>query len=363
MQTFLEKSNGKIKKAGIELETKGITIKASKLKDGKIANSHNPDDYTLSDIPKHTVILNNPRIEVDTGNLEYVSVPHQSPDELFSNLANAQRSLLSILASAPVADNEINLYDEKYALYRNTAYPLYLAHPQITFEIKKGKLNSFIDSFKGNRIRYRKGRDATGELFEQYDGYQLNENVASQLVSWFEIIDKDKFSSANVKALAKMVFMAHASAYLQQDEVPYYKAHFSVLPRTSFHDLYTSLTADEKLEYEHTIEIIDNRLPFVGIKPFCLTEMPVSFSSALLSTYKPFTSYKKTMPGMPDKEVELLASDRMASTGDVGASFGMLALPEDSDGVYEMRKLPYANIDRLAEIIGVYQDCINHYSR
>jgi hypothetical protein len=60
-------------------------------------------------------------------------------------------------------------------------------------------------------------------------------------------------------------------------------------------------------------------------------------------------------------DVDVISSDIVASTSNVGASVGMLDLPDDSDGIFEIRTMPYISIKKYSTVETMYQETIDAY--
>ena len=71
--------------------------------------------------------------------------------------------------------------------------------------------------------------------------------------------------------------------------------------------------------------------------------------------------FEKTLKDGSKKNVDLISSDAAASTSNVGASVGAYKLPEDTDGIYEIRSIPYTDIKDTEKVKTLYNEIITAY--
>jgi len=380
-----------IKSAGLELELKGASVAKG-----------------VGEFATHEKVIDkgNWWIEVDSYNPELVTKPTESKQTLFGWLAlgNAVLKDVQLLADkknklallpqgeplySEVLKGEIATISARLGLPQESVVSksvdiAYHAKPQISFGIKKGELANFAGNVMGPKIKYTEGYTKTGTKYENTDWPRINANVEKiyksspiwQNAKGKEFLQKLALASNPARGLSLMTVITLLFSMRKQDAGDiwqYYKARFSVLPRVPLSALFDELEDEQETEYRelmvlwvaaieannqdkqegdddhHPTKIYkSNKINHTGIK---------SQLNSIVSAEK----RKNKTREQGGKDVDLISSDDMASTQNVGASVGMLDLPDGSDGIYEIRGMPYVNIKNYSNVSTIYQETIAAY--
>lgn len=62
-----------------------------------------------------------------------------------------------------------------------------------------------------------------------------------------------------------------------------------------------------------------------------------------------------------DRQVDYLSSNTMGAISDVGGSVGAMDLPLMSDGIYEIRMMPFVDIRDVLIVHNLYDDILDFY--
>lgn len=385
-----------IKSAGLELELKGAGI--CKIEGGQ------EKEYGL-----HEKVIDRDDwwIEIDSHMPELVTKPTEQQDELFSWLRLGHEVLIelqllaekaALLESLGEEDDIIRLQQEMWQTINRIGLPLdadvglspknennkYLAKPQISFGIRKGQLSNFAQSLgRPQGIKYSEGYNKAGEKFENEEWPRVNQEVGKIYNSspiWFnekgQAFSRKLVSASNeAQGLSLMTILTILFATRKQDyddESQYYKARFSVMPRVPLSDLYDALEEEKQKEYR---ELMQSWLEAIELHHQNTKETsehyPTTIENAtqnqsieieqeLESIIDPTKRGHKTLKDK-QKQVDAISSDDLATTGNVGASVGAFDLPEASDGIYEIRSMPYIRIEDYAKVEKIYEETIDAY--
>jgi hypothetical protein len=183
-------------------------------------------------------------------------------------------------------------------------------------------------------------------------------------------------ASTEAKGLSLMTIITILFAMRKQDQDDiwqYYKGRFSVMPRVPLSDLYDALEDLMKKEYKALMTLwfqavqLNNEDKEESSEGYHPTEiyraqkdLSTTIERELRSIVHPSERTEKTLKDK-NKQVDVISSDEMATTRNVGASVGALDLPDKSDGVYEIRSLPFTNIQDYATVEKIYVETIDAY--
>ena len=383
-----------IKSAGLELELKGASV--SKGYENK--TEYGPHEKVIDG--------GNWWIEVDSYNPELVTKPTESREKLLEWLALGHAVLKDIQLYAEKAtalnllDNEHapgarELMDEMSEILKRLPLPMdasvelstqdkYLAKPQISFGIKKGELGNFASSIMKGKIKFTEGYTKTGEKHENTEWPRVNADVQkiwSSSPIWQNEKGKDflkqlSTASTEAKGLSMMTIITILFATRKQDPTDiwqYYKARFSVMPRVPLSELYDTLKENQQEEYTklmvlwHEAIKLNNKDKDESNEGYHPTKIYraqkdeyATIADELKSIIASDKRHKKTLKDK-DKQVDAISSDALASTINVGASVGALDLPEESDGIYEIRSIPYIKINDYKKVEKIYTETIDAY--
>lgn len=381
-----------IKSAGLELELKGAALTETP---GKSFEEH-----------KKIYDRVNWWIEIDSDHPELVTTSTESRAQLFTWLTEGlitlnefqlMGKLISDYAAFPdqtipaakVVFDKIQDGIARLNLPVTTDGGLtgteYLAKPQISFGIQKGKLAEFSRSVMGGEIKYTEGYTKTGVKHENEMWPRVNDLVTKLYYAspiWQNDKGKEfiaKMGTATVEAqgLSMMTIITLLFAMRFQDPVDewqYYKARFSVMPRVPMSDLYDAMPLASQIEYEALMKLWSDAIHAYNVKGTTdvKDQHPETFRDATKSrTFSYLAELEsivdktkrndKAMKDGSTKKVDMLSSDDIASTSNVGASVGAYNLPVDSDGIYEIRSMPYIKIDETAKVTKTYEEVIDAF--
>lgn len=380
-----------IKSAGLELELKGALLTKG-------------FDEEERDYGSHEKVIDKGDwwIEVDARHLELVTEPTESRAELLGWLKLGHAVLKDIQLLAELADSgtgnesspeNIKLMDQiadrsnlpmDAHTYLNAEEGKYLAKPQISFGIKKGQLSNFFSSVMGPKIKYTEGYTRQGKKYENTRWPRVNTEVQKIYTSspiWqnkkgLAFLKKLSTASTEAKGLSLMTIITILFAMRKQDENDiwqYYKGRFSVMPRVPLSDLYDALEGPMKKEYKALMTLWfqavqlnnkDKEESNEGYHPTKIyraqKDLSTTIERELRSIVHPSERTEKTLKDK-NKQVDVISSDEMATTRNVGASVGALDLPDESDGVYEIRSLPFTNIQDYTKVEKIYVETIDAY--
>lgn len=345
-----------INKAGVELEMGGVRV---------ISKS------TGDRFEKHHLICDDPHIETDTTNLEYVG---KETDDIHTLLRETQRGSEKLWEF----QREVHFFDgieDRDYIMEDVASRQYLARPQITFEIQKDRLFEFSQRFDNNDITYSNRQSPTTNQPTSGECSRIDDTVWLHLD---ETLHKLGLAGATVspssaKGLARITIMMLYFASMRQDEKKiYYKSRFSLLPRTSLKDSCKQLSADSQGEYQAIMNAFLAGEGNTLVKSYESHANPddpnvasANFSDIIHSIYQDYENSIKTMTGSngqtQQKKVDLLSSDVIASTFEIGASVGALELPAEASGIFEVRSMPFISIEEPQNAVAVVQDAVNAY--
>ncbi len=344
-----------INKAGVELELGGVRV---------ISKS------TQNRFEKHHLIWSDPRIETDTTNLEYVGKETGDMQTLLRETRRGSEKLSEFQREVLFFDG---IEDEDYIM-EDVPGCQYLARPQITFEIRKDRLFEFSQKFANNDITYSHRQNPKTNQPISGECPRIDDDV------WLHFDDTlhklglagAAVSPSSAKGLARItIMMLYFASMKQDDQKRYYKSRFSLLPRTSLKDSYKQLSAESQKEYQTIMNTFLSGERNTLVKSYKSHGNPdnpdvdsVSFSDIILSIYQDCENSVKTVTGSggpQQKKVDMLSSDIIASTFEVGASVGALELPAEASGIFEVRSMPFISIDKPQNAVDVVQDAVNAY--
>lgn len=358
-----------INKAGVELELGGVLVKS----------------LSGNELKKHDTVNAAMRIEVDSGHLEYVSLPMDDRTELLEEVGKGSKALsqyqdkvLSTPKSEPYKENNISMSD--------VPVERYIVKPQVTFEVNKNGLYAFTSELGAKKIIYP---EKMGRVWNNDRAQFVRKESEDTSVSTFdpevEQYYNCKISEMNFDAkpeleaaigLVKMTLLTIISASMNQDKenVKYYKARFSILPRTSLKASYEHLTEEQKscyIEYMNKflsgcdLENVKNYKMYYAettddVNTLSINELIESIYSNKPDSTKDVTDGDGNIKA--GEYVDYLSSDYMASTGDGGQSMGAMELPENASGIFELRRMPYINIFNPEDAVSTIEKAIEGYS-
>ncbi|WCT11642.1 DUF4157 domain-containing protein [Mucilaginibacter jinjuensis] len=385
-----------IKTAGLELELKGAALVKEDETGKKIGWG------------AHEKIIDKNKwwIEIDSNNAELVTKPTNSSALLFEWLTEGLKTLNDIQLYAAQSDFVNKLSDvippneeedaevkkfiatgQKLGLGINVLVATnkgleHHAKPQITFGIHKGELFGFTSKIRGGKIKYSKGKNKDNtktHIHEEWPRVHLNVDWIKEDSPLFATEKGKEFGAAlnsstpAASGLCLMTIIAILFATRQQDEKndwEYYKARFSVMPRVPLSVLYDEMELADQGKYDALVVLWHNAVKDYNAKgpenahptrmQNATKDNTASYTAELASVIDPTKRHKKTLEG-GDKQVDAISSDAMASTSNVGASVGALDLPAGTDGVFEIRTMPYISINVPAEVLTIYREVINAY--
>lgn len=381
-----------IKSAGLEVELKGAALKETP---EKSFDGH-----------KKIYDHGNWWIEIDSNNPELVTTSTESKGELFTWLREGlitlrdfqlMGKLFSEYAAFP--DKTISaakvVFDKIQEGFRllnlplttdgNLTGPEYMAKPQISFGIRKGKLAEFSRSVMGGKIKYTEGYTKAGVKYENTNWPRVNDLVTklyNESPIWQndkgkEFMAKMRTASVEAQGLSMMTIITLLFAMRFQDpgdQWQYYKARFSVMPRVPMSDLYDAMSPESQVEYGGLMVLWSEAISAYNVKDTTdeKDRHPETFQDATKSRTATYVDelysivdktkrQDKTMQDGSKKQVDMLSSDDIASTSNVGASVGAYNLPNDSDGIYEIRSMPYIKIEETAKVETIYNEVIDAF--
>jgi hypothetical protein len=251
--------------------------------------------------------------------------------------------------------------------------------------IKKEGLKEFVEhTTKNRKIHYADGKadrinPKTRKAFTAWKKY-LAEHASGLSAE----IEK---ANGEVAGLVLVSVLVSLSATLQEtttDDQPYYKSRFSILPRIALSELYEELNAEDKLAAKSLlVEVAKNwrdaDLPQTfrnwtyeekdKSKFTELAQLEYQVKDQLESVFddakrsdKTFARYRKEK-----KKVDLISSDAVASTSEVGESVGAYQPDKDHalkelSGLFELRwSMPSVNIEDEASVKAVYEKTLESY--
>ncbi len=376
-----------IEKAGLELELKGTAL----LMEGDTETDEPekiPNKY-------HVHEGDGWWIEIDSNYPELVTEPVDSEEELLEKLSKGKHILEWMQYFALVKGSEERTKIKEELVENGIVDWLvpdlgdgsaYIAKPQLSVQIGKGNMKEFADHVVSGKILHKKARvnktDEVGYDNTQFDRIHGGVTVQIQKMRTDPIM---KTSLANIcgdetdsggLALITIITMLHAARHHEMDnEYHYYKARFSVMPRTALSAMYDSLSEIQKLRYRTLVkkwvddiylyndfaehyEKVETRIQKHDKR--MENENRVRFNDIYNSIINAESRSDKSMKSTQIVKTDLIASDSTAGTENTGASVGNYDLPEGASGIFELRKMPYVDI-RNDETAVLFDETIKAY--
>jgi len=409
-----------IQTAGLELEMKGARVERFPEKEEP---KEGLSEEGMAQFGTHQKIVDAGSwwLEIDSCNPEIVTAPTASQSNLFSGLASGVKLLQDLQKCAQAyhrwekakkdSSEAVDASEDYHhfkgtlpdnALIRETPDHQYIAKPQITFSIQTAKLGNFVTDLQGPNIgtpglqRNTKllGHDKAGQPINQYSFSaithwpRMNGDVRARATRshplWatdrgqacLTLVEEASPGAGGLAIMSFLQFLFAAKQQAQADTMQYYKARYSVMPRVPLSALYDELPKLDKARYveimEHWLAAIeqfnsgkDQKDAYPDSIQDASKTSKITIAAAVRSVYTTGDRRDKTITHEDGREekrkVDLISSDDIASTVNVGASVGALQLPEGSAGVFELRGMPYINISNLEDVKKLYLDTINSY--
>lgn len=370
-----------ISSAGFELEWKGIGVMKKYDQDEELNN----EDFGKHEDIKHYA-GGNYTLEIDARSPEIVSKP-----------ATSKADLLNYLDASIVTLNEIWTLvkdggDLKTHGFPNTTYAWEsglggTAKPQLTLGIKKAGLKDFAtDALKEEGIAYEHVKAGKNDdTFKNITAPRINSIVRTKFKNRWQdklaeicpiAVGKMESSSPEAVGLVLMSVLSTIFASRTQDksnENEYYKARFSILPRIALSGLYDQLENGKQKEVKELLQLIKDTWTITGLVEEIQTyekdeNKVVDVKKELQSIYDPDARKDKTMKnyGNAAKKVDLISSDTVASSSDVGEAVGAYSPDEQESlrglsGLFELRSMPYVDISNKDSVKKVVSKTIESY--
>jgi hypothetical protein len=393
-----------IKSAGLELEWKGASVE----KDGADPK-----------FAKHEHLFDGAGwyLEVDAGNPEVVTDAFESKAALFERLHNGILKLIEIWDYAklrtiyeaaadgtPAKEEATRVYGEKF-LSLNLLASAHAeetgrggaAKPQLTLGLKKTGLKEFVENATSTeKIRYEASKGAlAGAAYGRVDADRINAETRTAYIAWKKYLtDHVPVLAAEIEAadgkVAGLVLVSVLESLFatrlpasSADSQQYYKSRFSILPRIALSALYDELSADEKLSAKDLLTKVAAKWTEAG-QPLTMRDwtyeykydptyteyakVEYSVKDQLTSVFDDTKRSEKTFArhGNEKKNVDLISSDMLASTSEIGESVGAYrpdkqAPLKELSGLFELRSMPYVSIDNEDSVKAVFEKTLASY--
>ncbi|MFX1677918.1 hypothetical protein PV762_01675 [Mitsuaria sp. CC2] len=409
-----------IQTAGLELEMKGARVERFP-EDEEPKEGLSEEDMAEFGTHQKIVDAGSWWLEIDSCNPEIVTAPTASQSDLFSGLASGVKLLQDLQKCGEAYHRWTNAEEDSSekedasndyhrfkgtlpdnALIRETPDHQYIAKPQITFSIQTAKLGSFVSALHGSNMNTPGLQRNTTVVNHAESGQSSNKYSFSAITHWprmngdvraraapshplwttdqgkvcLDLVATATPGAGGLALMSFLQFLFAAKQQAQEDTMQYYKARYSVMPRVPLSALYDELPEIDKVQYAKIMESWltaieqfnagkDQKEAYPDSIQDASKTSKITIAAAVRSVYTTGDRRDKTITHENGEEetrkVDLISSDDIASTVNVGASVGALLLPKGSSGVFELRGMPYINISNFEDVKKLYLDTINSY--